>query len=227
MSNVRFPKLRGLHWDLKLKDEFSNIIQPAATPGFETRLSLDPDPIIHFDLGYEFLRQPGFAGHLDQAEELMNIRGFHRARKGDFDSFLLYAPDVTENPDDGAIVAQVLVPDANNIAPLVVVRAGLGENIYEVAGVNGNPGTAPVIKKDGTALTITTDYSILGPGYALAGATYPGLAVQFVASTVGHTMTADFSWYYRVRFEQGEQEYNKFLTLLYEARTVQLMTTRS
>lgn len=226
MSNAVFPKLPGLSWEMKTKDEFFNLIQSAAAPGFETRLSLGPDPLVHFDLIYNWLRQPGSqADGPAQSDELMTIRGFHRARRADFDSFLLYAPDVTENASDGTVTGQVLTSDANHIAPLVITRGGFDENIYEAAGVNGNPGVAPVIKRAGTPIVAGTDYNIVGPGFALAGVTYPGLAVQFLTSDVG--ITADFSWYYRVRFAQGMQEYDKFLALLYSAQTVQVVTTRT
>jgi hypothetical protein len=224
MSSELFPTLPGVNWEVKMKDEFKNLIQSAAAPGFETRLSLGPDPLIHFECDFTFLRQASYFAVID---ELYVFRGFFRKRRGDFDSFLLSVPVLTENPADGAVLGQALAPDANNIAPLVITRGGFDENIYEAFGVNGNPGTAPVIKKDGTPLAITTDYNIVGPGFALPGTTYPGLAIQFLASTSGHTMTADFSWYYRVRFEQGIQEFDKFLALLYSANKVQMVTTRT
>jgi hypothetical protein len=228
MSSTLFPTLKGLTWEIKFKDEFSNLIQTAAAPGFETRLSLGPDPIIHIELDYEFLRQLSYGASSD---ELATLRGFFRARRADFDSFLLFVPALTGNANEGTIAGQTLTPDANNIAPLVVTGGGYDENIYEAAGVNGDPlpaGTAaPVIKKDGSTLTVVTDYNLVGPGFALAGVTYPGLAVQFLTATAGHTMTADFSWLYRVRFEQSAQEFSLFTALLYSAQQVQLVTTRT
>jgi hypothetical protein len=232
VSNLLFPKLPGLHWEAKISDEFATLVQKAAAPGYETRIALGPDPVLHFELTYDFLRQPGSQADTpgSPADELMNIRGFFRARQGSFDSFLLYAPDVTQNVADGLINAQGLTPDANNVAPLIVTRSTFNENIYEAAGVNGDPlgvGAAPVIKKDGTPLVVTTDYSFHGPGYAVGNTTYPGLAIVFVAATAGHVITADFTWYYRVRFEQDTQDFQKFLALLYEAQQMQLVVTRT
>jgi len=224
VSNELFPTLAGISWQAKLKDEFSTLVQKAAAPGFETRLLLGPDPLIHFDLDYTFLRQASYGAAND---ELAKLRGFFRARHGDFDSFLLSLPLVTENDADGTIEGQLLTPDANNVAPLVVTREGYDESIYEAAGVNGNPGSAPIIGKDSVALTAGTDYNIVGPGFALAGVTYPGLAVQFLITTTGHVMGADFSWLYRVRFAQSDQQFDKFLALLYSAQKVQLVTTRT
>lgn len=225
MSNDIFPALAGVHWEVKLSDEFVNLVQKAAAPGFETRLSLGPDPLVHFELSYNWLRQLSYGA---VADELATLRGFFRAHRADFDSFLLSLPDLTENEDDGSTVEQTLTPDANEIAPLVVTREGFDENIYEAGGVNGNPGPAPAIRFDGgAALVAGTDFNFVGPGFSLAGVTYPGLAVQFLTDPTGHVATADFSWFYRVRFEQGSQQFDKFLALLYAAQKVQLVTTRT
>ena len=232
MSTSIWPVLPGLQWELKTSDEFSTLIQKAATPGNETRIPLADDPLIHFELSYDWLRQPGSQADQPaslgaQADELNTLRGFFRAMKGDAISFLLKASDVTENAADSTVTGQALAPDANFVAPLIVTRAGYNETIWEAFGVNGNPGTAPTIKKDGTPLTVTTDYTIQGPGYAVAGITYSGLAVQLVADPTGHTITADFSWYYRVRFEKGTREFDKFLAMLYSAQSVQLVQSRT
>src|SRR6266446_2121095 len=138
MSNELFPTLPGAHWEVKFRDEFSVLKQSAAAPGFETRLLLGPDPIIHFEMDYTWLRQMSYGATVD---ELAILRGFFRARHGDFDSFLLSLPPLTENSADGSVVGQALTPDANNIAPLVVTRGGYDENIYEAAGMNGDPGS--------------------------------------------------------------------------------------
>lgn len=233
MSNATFPKLPGINWEVKISDEFRNLIQDAAAPGYETRVSLGSDPLPHFELTYNFLRQPGSQADTpgSPVEELMNLRGFFRARQGNFDSFLLYAPDVTENSADGQVTGQTLTPDGNNIAPLIVTRAGFSENIYEAAGVNSDPlyptgAAAPLIKRAGTPLVLGTDYTIQGPGVVSGSTTYPGLAVVFITSGAG-AITADFTWFYRVRFEQSAQEFDKFLALLYSADKVQLVVTRT
>ncbi len=226
MSTELFPDLPGLSWECKFKDEFGTLIQPAAAPGFETRLLLGPDPIQHLELDYTFLREGAYN---TEAHEQQILRGFFRSRKGDFESFLLSLPVITDNPADGTVTGQVLTPDAvNNVAPLIVSQGGYyDEAIYEAAGVNGNPGTPPVIYKDGAALAIETDYTWQGPGYAVAGVTWPGLAIQFITGTTGAVITADFSWFLRVRFAQNAQQFDKFLALLWSAQQVQLVTTRT
>src|SRR5262249_19403343 len=212
MRNMVLPSVRGLSWGVKKTPEWSTLIQKAAAPGYETRIQLGPDPLFHFECDFEFLAESGYGS---SANELDRLEGFFNQRGGDFDSFLLSLPLLTQNPAHGSVTGQVLTPDGNNVAPLVITRDPAGSNynanIYEAEGVNGNPlivgAAAPVIRKDGTPLVAGTDYNFAGPGYALSGVTYPGLAIQFITATGGHTVTADFSWYYRVRFEQSKQEF--------------------
>jgi uncharacterized protein DUF2460 len=231
VSSLLFPQLPGVHWELSTGDEFHTLIQEAAAPDYESGLLLGEDPTLHFELQYSWLRQPGAQGHTGSTDELNALRGFFRACKGDLVSFLLYAPHVTENAADGIVAGQTLTPDTNDVAPIVVTRAGYSENLYELAGVNSNPvvtgGAAPVIKQDGVALVAGTDYTIQGPGYAWSGGSYPGLVVVFAASTAGHTYTADLTWYYRVRFAQKRQDFKKFLAYLYDAQKIQLKTRRN
>lgn len=227
MSNAVFPTLRGLAWNVKRTPEWSTLIQSAALPGYETRLQLGPDPIFHFECDYEFLAESLYGSSFNELERLA---GFFNSMGGDFSSFLLSLPTLTQNAAHGTITGQTLTPDGNNIAPLIVTRDGPGsnysENIYEAAGVNSNPGSPPVIKKDSTPLVVNTDYTIQGPGYAVGNTTYPGLAVVFITATGGHVMTADFSWYYRVRFEQSKQEFSAFAYLLWECQQLQMIGTR-
>ncbi len=103
------------------------------------------------------------------------------------------------------------------------------ENIYELAGVNGNPGSAPVVKLNGTLLVPTTDYTFHGPGYASGNITYPGLVVVIthsLGSPVG-VVTADFTWYYRMRFLQSELDVDWFFFLASKAKQIEMVQTRT
>ena len=71
-----------------------------------------------------------------------------------------------------------------------------------------------------------TDYTIQGPGYAESGITYPGLVAVITKAIIG-PVTADIGWCYRVRFEQGKQEFTAFSYLLWEAQQVQMVEVRS
>lgn len=227
MSNILFQRPRGTAWEAKWTDKHSNLIQSAAAPGFETRISLGPDPIRTLELNYTIL----YAGVKGTTRD--EVLDFFSLRQGDFDSFLVDLGSLTSNAADSSITGQVLDVDENGYAAIQLTRA-VGsetrrENVYELAGVNGNPGTAPVIKLNGTPLVQDTDYFFHGPGYSISGETFPGLMVIITAglgSPVG-TITADFSWYYRVRFEQPQIEVQMFHHLLWRAQSINLVTTRT
>lgn len=234
MSNVLLPTLKGLDWTQNLpkkKARFTTLVQEAFATGRTTRVMGAPDPVYDFELSYEFLREANYGSTFN---ELRRLEAFFNARGGDFDSFLLSLPTLTQNTADGTIAGQALTPDGNAIAPLVVTRdpslVAYNETIFEAAGVNGNPGVAPVIKKNGVALVLGTDYTIQGPDYVFGSTTYPGLAVVFITSIAGSPIpvfTGDFSWYYRVRFAQSSQEFELFSFLLWQTQQIQLVGERN
>lgn len=219
LSKTLWPTLKGLRWDVKMTPEFFGFEHKSVAPGFDTELSFGPDPLYHFECEYEVLRErPGF-------DERRALQSFFEARRGKWQSFLLYMPTLTQNPDDGIATGQVLTPDVNGYAPIVVTRQYRTETIYELAGVNGNPGRRPLFYMNGTLLS-SSQYTVRGPGLETAGGTYPGLVVQLLIGVTGQ-VTADFTWYYRVRFEQSKQEFNLFCYLLWEAQQVKLISTRT
>ena len=229
MSNILFQRPRGTAWEFKWTDKHSNLIQSAAAPGFETRVSLGPDPLRTLELNYSIL----VAGTKGKTRD--QLLGFFNLRGGDFDSFLVDLGALTSNPADSSVVGQVLDVDSNGYAPIqlshpVSDAETWQENIYELAGGNGNPGTAPVLKLNDMVLTLGTDYTFQGPGYSVSGETFPGLMVVIThaigTSPVG-IVTADFSWLYRVRFEQPQIEVDMFHYLLWKAQQIAVVTTRT
>src|ERR1035441_10337912 len=69
-----------------------------------------------------------------------------------------------------------------------------------------------------------TDYVFYGPGYSISGETFPGLmAVIIHGLSGGDVVTADFSWYYRVKFEQPKQEFEMFHWLLWKLQQMRMV----
>ena len=229
MSNIVFQRPRGTSWQAKWTDAFSTLVQSGTAPGFETRVSMGLDQLRTLELNYAILTAGSKGETRDQLMGFFNLRG------GDFDSFLVDLGALTKNPVDSSIVGQTLTPDANKFAPLqlthyVSPQENWMEDIYEVGGINGNPGTPPTIKQNGIPLVLNTDYYIYGPGYSVSGKTFPGLVI-FIAtalstSPISH-ITADFSWYYRVRFEQSKLEVEMFHWLAWKAQQIRLVTVRT
>jgi hypothetical protein len=220
MSNVKFPHLYGLAFDVKKTVSTGTVIQPAWSLGKETRLRRGPDPLSKFSLHYVIL-DDGLA-----RDSLNQLEAFFRARSGSYDSFLLSLDDVT-NATHGTRTAQSLTPDGSGYTPFVrTIHGSDVETVFELAGVNGNPGSAPVVKMSGTPLTTSpAQYTIHGPGVAGTGVTYPGMVAEITASITG-PITADFTWYYRVRFDQDDTEFEMFHNLLWEAQEIKLTEIR-
>jgi hypothetical protein len=221
MSNVLFPTLPGLTWDVKRKPCFHTLVQTVAT-GYSVRLPLLADPLWEFTCSFEFLRDD--VPH----DEFNLLEGFFLSRKGQFDSFLLDLGSLTKNSDDSALEDQLLPIDANGNAPLVRLRGAsqYAESVYEINGV-------PAIKKNGGLLVAGTDYNLVAPGEVANlnanGISYGGYVVQLLTHAgVGPSdvITADFGFLYRVRFQQDEQEFGLFAQLLYEAQEVKLVSAR-
>jgi hypothetical protein len=221
MSRLVFPHLYGLAWEMTKHRLPSTLKQGAFTPGYSTRLQRGPDPIFSFDLEYKVL-DDGLAH-----DSLNILEGWHNDRGGNFDSFLLKLSDVVSGAVS-TITGQVITPDSGGCAPIVraIGTSGSAENIYELAGVNGNPGTAPVLHMSGSVLNAGTDYTIQGPGYSGSGYSYPGL-VAVISKTITGTVTADFTWYYRVLFAEDEMELQMFLYKLWTLKKVTLEVSRN
>ena len=239
MSKTLFPTLKSLAWDVKKSPEFSVIVQKSANLGYDTRLLTGIDPIWHFECNYTALREKAYGASVN---ELRTLEGMFTSMGGNYKSFLLSLPSLTRNSKDGAVTGQLLIADSNKKAPIVFTPNGLSytgspnsvydvsetntlETIYELAGVNSNPGTAPIIYMGGTPMVAGSDYTIQGPGVTSGTNSYPGM-VAVISATITGAITADFSWYYRVQFEQNRQEFNLFSYLLWEAQQVQLKVTR-
>src|ERR1700761_1019957 len=101
MSNALFPIVHGLSWTLTRTPLFKTIIQQAAAPGYEYRLSLGPDVLYKFELNYAVLRK-GYSN----IDDLSQILAFFEARQGQFDSFLIDAGAITKDAAESSIVNQ-------------------------------------------------------------------------------------------------------------------------
>lgn len=60
-----------------------------------------------------------------------------------------------------------------------------------------------------------TDYTLLGPGLAIPGASYQGLYLKWVGGSPAQPVTATFKFYFRVRFEMDKQDFEKFLAFIW------------
>lgn len=217
MSNVLFPKIRGLSWDITKVPTFSTEVQQSLA-GREVRIQNFQNPIWEFTLHYEYLlNDPRFRDENEQTP-LEALVGFFLARGGQFDDFLLNESDLTGRLEDSVYSGQ----------PIGTGDA-LNKNFQIVRNVGGfleavqNPANqSATISVNGVQKTPTTDYTIAN-----------GIVSFVAAPAAAAIVTADFTFLHRVRFDTGSSrsgkegiEFNNFYFNLYECKEVQLVGVR-
>lgn len=216
MSNAIFPAaVRGLTYTVTKTPSFKTIVQTAPNEA-SLRISQIRNPIWSFQLIYEFLTDnqndilPAF-GYSD----LRAMMGFFLQRSGQQDDFLLLDPDdnTAGDPTPTNVIPHViptvtlpLVTDGlgNYYSPLQRTIGGFLEDVTDLV-----PNTLFVFAA-GSPMTNGVNYTLLGPGLAVAGNSYVGLYLKWlvVPST---PITAQFNFYFRVRFNTDKQDFEKFI----------------
>ena len=198
MSNLVYPTLPGLEWNVGRAPIFSTTARPSVS-GRRFTAANYAFPRYKYSLSYSVLRQGG------SYAELQQVVGLFNQVYGDFDTFLF------TDPDDNAVTAQSIGQGdgSNKLFQLVRTWGGFVEPVYDTNG-------APAIYVNGVLKTLTTDYTISATGL-----------VTFVAApTAGQPVTWTGAYYRRVRFVQSMLQVSKFLTGLWEAKKVEFESWR-
>ncbi len=207
-----FPTLPGLAWSVSKQPRFATRIQRAIS-GRELRALDQPNPIWTWTLTYSLLRDKwdarGGAGPGAGYDELRTLMGFFLAQQGSF------APFLFEDPSDSSLVGQFLGTGDGSTAAWQLVRemgAALpGGGFYE-------PVTAP-----NTVTNIYFNGVVQSPaGYTVDPDT--GLVTFTAPPPAGQAVSADFTYYFRVRFSDDTAEFENFMYQLWSLRQVKLQS---
>jgi len=225
MSNVLFPKIRGLAWDITKVPTFSTEVQQSLA-GREVRIQNFSNPIWEFTLHYEYLlNDPKYRDENEQTP-LETLVGFFLARGGQFDDFLLNETDLTGRDEDSIYSGQQCL---NTVTGNTFKGDGSTRTFQMLRNVGGfseyvqNPANqAASVYVSGVLKTVTTDYTIAN-----------GL-ITFVSAPANNApVIADFTFLHRVRFDAGSSrsgkegiEFSNFYFNLYECKEVQLIGVR-
>ena len=192
-----FPNLPGLVWTVKKVPIWKTEIQESHG-GLETRVEAWSYPRWRWTLEYEVLRSDTLS------QELQALAGYFLYHRGASRSFLLedradnYAEGVLLGTGDGATRAFQLVRSMQNM-------------YYEpITEVNGDP----TIYLDGEE--VASGWSV-GAGGILTFGTAPADEVE---------ITADFYFFFRVRFADDEAELENFMWNLWNAKKVDLISVK-
>ena len=217
MSNILFPKIRGLAWNIVKTPTFSTEIQESLA-GREVRLQNFQNPIWEFTLTYEYLlNDPRFRDESEQTP-LETLIGFFLARGGRFDDFLLNESDLTGRLEDSVYSGQPIGTGDGSTKSFQIVR-----NIGGFLEAVQNPmNQIAAVYLNGVSKVQGTDYSIAN-----------GVVTFVLAPSAGVSITADFTMLHRVRFHSGSSlsgkegiELSNFYFNLYECKEVQLISVR-
>jgi uncharacterized protein (TIGR02217 family) len=222
MSNLLFPKVRGLGWTITKNPTFSTEIQ-SSLAGREVRVQNFQNPIWEFTLAYEYLLNDPRSRDENEQTPLETLVGFFLARGGQFDDFLLNESDLTQRLEDSVYSGQPIGTGDGVTKSFQLVR-----NVGGFLEACQNPtNQAATVYVAGVAKVQGVDYTIV-----------LGLVQFTVAPANGTAITADFTFLHRVRFDAGTTrgssangtregiEFSNFYFNLYECKEMQLISVR-
>ncbi len=206
MSDVLFPELPGLEWDLTKTPMFNTKIMQSVN-GRELRASYQAVPKYQISMSFAFLRES------KGRKELQQLEGFFLERRGSFDSFLFKMPEdhVFECAftGDGVTSTFQLYKQINTTQiPLQHTQAEQSEDPLmwdEVA-------SKPMWSEPNDQMWVLQ-----------FGITTNGLLQMPIPLAAGESITITGTYYYRCRFADDEQQYTNFMSKLWKAGKVEMV----
>ena len=215
MSLPVFPSLPGLTFTSVKTPKFATL-NASAPNGYESRVAQVLNPIWEWTLVFDFLHD-FFWGGFTTVSELRTLMGFFNDQSGMAGSFLF------TDPDDNAVGPALASSSPNTpLAELSLVTDGAGgwfspiqrtlDGVFyeDVTDLNGSIAVYAngVLKSAGGS---SGEYQVEGPGLAIPGASYMGLYLNWNGTEPAGPITAQFNFYFRVRFASDSQDFEKFL----------------
>ena len=201
-----FPVLPGLGWSVSKAPRFATRTQKAIS-GRELRIVDQLNPIWTFTLTYEILRDKhdarGASGLGAGFDELRTLAGFFLQQQGAF------APFLFDDPTDDSVLAQSIGTGDSSTLAFQLVRnfGGFSEAIVA-------PNAVSAIYFNGVLQSSS--------GYTVDATT--GLVTFTTAPPSSEAITADFTYYFRVRFADDTAEFENFMYQLWSQKQVKLQS---
>lgn len=210
MSDVLFPDLPGLEWDLSKKPIFNTKIMESVN-GRELRASYQAVPKYEISLSFGFLRES------KGRNELQKLESFFIERRGAFDSFLFKMPEDNEYScsyiGDGTSTSFQLYKNIHTLQiPLAHTQA---ETAFEVDPVFWNEDDQMPFWSDNDDDLFWDDTT--------AQVTKSGMVTLSKPLEQGIKFEVKGTYYYRCRFADDEQQYTNFMSKLWKANKVDMI----
>ncbi len=193
-----FPAIATLGWSTHIKPKFATLIARHVS-GRETRGQRYANPYFDIELTYELLRSS--APFL----ELQTICGFFELMSGRDEPFWIAPPGLS------AVVGQA-IGTGDGSTTTFSLMASIGGYVGPVYGASGVSAVYLNGVSQASGWSVTT-------GYAPA-------IVFSMAPSAGIAITADFGMLWLCRFAEDVQDFEEFMTQLFELRTLRLTTVR-
>lgn len=208
MSNLIFPRLRGVGWDTKIAPQWDTGRSPAKS-GREVTIQYRSQPRTKITLQFEFLRDSDPVAADDGSvvyTDFDTMLGFFNQHGGAAQSFYFQGVNGIDLAKYSLIEETIGTGDgATTDFQLQRDVGGWQEFIYYPQGT-------PVLYVDGVE----------------TGATDQGKGVFRFASAPanGALVTADFTFAYRCRFDEDAIEFSNFSAYFWDCQTVPLITVK-
>lgn len=211
MSTSVLPSVPGLTFPASRTPIFMTRKQVSIS-GKEVRIADWSYPRYQWTLQFAMLRQGGFGG--SNYSEFATLEGFFEGLQGGFDSFLYTDPDdntVTGQAvgaGDGSTTAFPLVRAfGGTVAPILAPNLSAAFNVY-LAGV----------LQSASSYTVTP--------WGTSNSNGPGQLIFNSAPGAGVAITADFTYYFPCRFDDDKIDFSKFMSSIYEAKSVKFTSIK-
>jgi uncharacterized protein (TIGR02217 family) len=207
-----FPALPGLGWSVSKAPRFATRIQRAVS-GRELRVVDQPNPIWTWTLTYSLLRDAHDAraasGPGIGYDELRTLAGFFLQQQGSFQPFLF------ADPTDDTASAQAIGTGDGSATVFQLVRT-MG------AALPGGGFAEPITAPDAVSAIYFDGVRQSMSGYVVDAAT--GLVTFASPPPAGQLVTADFTYFFRVRFADDSTEFENFMFQLWALKQVRLQS---
>jgi len=207
-----YPELPGLTYSVIKRPKFFTGVATAPN-GREVRISYASTPLWEWDLSYEYLPDwsaPGAATPSD----FKQLLGFYLSMQGSFGGFMF------RDPDDNTVVGQVIGIGDDATTAFTLVRT---------FGGSDGTGTEPVGGVDvDRPFAVYFNGVLQDPSVYDVATTQPvGQLLRFHSPPAsGVAITADFSYFFYVRFKDDHYDFEKFMDQLWSQRQLTLMSMR-
>ncbi len=203
MSVQVFPTLAGLEFPTKRSESWDGVTVQESVSGIRRAINNWSSPRYQWELTASVLPTSSALSNAPASADFQALFGFFNSRGGQFDTFLY------TDADDNSVTGQSLGVGNGSAVAFQFVSA-FGGYIQPILA----PHTVSAVYLNGVAQGSSL-YVVTG-----WGSTAQGVVTFTVAPTSTQTVTSDFSYYFPCRFSTPNMTYSKFMSNLYEAKSI-------